>query len=350
MPVTLNPGQFTLPGNASQPSGSAKPEKNPAGTEVLNQSLNNVLPGVVRSQERQSPAETARNILGFVQRGISDLRAQGADSQRLEQRLEAAREGIEKGYAEATEMLKGMGLLDDDMKEQIAAGRALVDEGLDALAGSFTKPAPLMLNSRSDSLQVANELSLQVLTRDGDRVNVRFSQSQTMSSLQNEGGLSLMADAQRSWSMDVSGSLSDAEQSALAGLFDDVQSLSERFFAGDLGAALEGAMNLGFDGSQLASMSLNLLQQTSVTSTKAYSQWQPQLPTPELESLKAPLASYVDSYIRALDRANPLADPAGTLQELVQKLLPEDSRMPAWTAFAEGLNRLIPGAVKPTGM
>ncbi|NBK21800.1 MAG: hypothetical protein EOM68_07225 [Spirochaetia bacterium] len=53
--------------------------------------------------------------------------------------------------------------------------------------------------------------------------------------------------SQRSWNMEVAGSLSEAERTALTGLFDDVQSLSERFFAGDIGRALGDAMELPLD-------------------------------------------------------------------------------------------------------
>ena len=344
MAINLTPGQFRLPDNKlsqtpARSSQSAEPEK------VLTESLAKTLPGVVSVGEKQSPQETARNILRHVQNGLNQLRVQGADAGRLEQRLQAARDGIEKGYAEATDMLKGLGLLSDELKSEIAAGRELVNQGLDELAGNIGKSASEpVLTARSDSLTVANAFSLEVLTREGDRVKVSFSQTQGISQSRSAAGESMALSSQRSWSMEVAGSLSEAERTALTGLFDDVQSLSERFFAGDIGRALGDAMELGFDGTQLASMSLNLVQQTSVVSTRAYSQFQPQLPTPELESLKAPLASYVDSYLRALDKASPLANAAQTLQDLVQQMLPEESRLPVWQAFHHGINQLLGGA------
>ena len=344
MAINLNPGQFRLPDSKTTPTPtrtdkSAEPEK------ALTESLAKTMPGVVSVGEKQSPQETARNILQHVQNGLNQLRVQGADAGRLEQRLQAAREGIEKGYAEATDMLKGLGMLDDNLKGDIAAGRELVNQGLDELAGNIRNPQPApVLTARSDSLNVANAFSLEVLTREGDRVTVSFEQSQSLSQSRSAAGESMAISSQRSWNMEVAGSLSEAERTALTGLFDDVQSLSERFFAGDIGRALGDAMELGFDGAQLASMSLNLVQQTSVVSTRAYSQFQPQLPTPELESLKAPLASYVDSYLRALDKASPLANAAQTLQDLVQQMLPEESRLPVWQAFHHGINQLLSGA------
>lgn len=345
MAINLNPGQFRLP-DSKLSQTPARTDKSAAPEKALTESLAKTLPGVVTVGEKQSPQETARNILRHVQNGLNQLRVQGADAGRLEQRLQAARDGIEKGYAEATDMLKGLGMLDDKLKDEIATGRGLVNQGLDELANNIRNPqqSPTVLAARNDSLKVANAFTLEVLTREGDRVKVSFAQSESISQSSSVTGESMVLSSQRSWNMEVAGSLSEAERTALTGLFDDVQSLSERFFAGDIGRALGDAMELGFDGSQLASMSLNLVQQTSMVSTRAYSKWQPQLPTPELESLKAPLASYVDSYLRALDKASPLANAAQTLQDLVQQMLPEESRLPVWQAFHHGINQLLGGA------
>lgn len=350
MPLIVNPGQFRLPDSKVASASVQTKSKDPVTVKTLAETLAKSMPGVVSLTEKQSPQDTARTILKHVENGLNQLRAQGAVPERLEQRLQAARDGIEKGYSQATDMLKGMGLLDDELKGEIAAGRQLVEDGLNQLAERIRDPeSAVVLPSRIDSLKVANQMSLQVLTREGDRVTVSFSQSeQASSSVQGDSVLQQFS-AQRSWNMEVTGSLSEAEKSALTGLFDDVQSLSERFFAGDLGAALEGAMKLNIDGSQLASMSLNLMQQATVTSTRAYSQWQPQLPTPELENLKAPLASYVDSYMRALEKASPLADAPATLNDLVRELLPEESRMPVWQWFHDGINKLLE-ARQPAGM
>lgn len=338
MAITINPSQFLYTGKTGN-SRAAAPEK---ASETLSGALEKALPGVVKATERQSPEETARNILKHVQTGLNQLRAQGADAGRLEERLQAAREGIAKGYAEATDILKGLGMLDDDMQGQIDQGRSLVDQGLEELSLGLQQPqSAYRLSSASASLSVANQLSLQVLTREGDRVTVSFSQSQSSAAAVSSQGFSLMASAQQSWQMEVAGDLSPAETEALSALFNDVQSLSERFFAGDIGSALESAMTLGYDGSQLAALSLNLTQRTTITSTSAYSAVREQLPTPELESLKAPLASYVDSYLQALDKAGALADAPQTFSDLVQSLLPEESRMPVWQSFHDGLNQLL---------
>lgn len=335
MAIQIPPSQFA---HHAAPTPN-KAAKSASAGEVLTNKLSKALAGTVKIGDKQSPEVTAKNILRHVENGLNQLKAQGASAERIAQRLQAAREGIDKGYAQANEMLKGLGMLDEELKGQIAAGRKLVDEGLDSLAKQDSTKLDL-LPVRSSSLQHANELTLSVLTRDGDRVTVNFAQQKSAALSQSDQSSSLTASMSQSWSMRVEGSLSEAEQGALSSLFQDVQDLSERFFAGDLGSALEKAMNLGLDGKNLASMSLNLLSRSQFTSVAPYQAAQ-ELPTPELESLKAPLASYVDSYLNALEKAKPLAEPANTLQQIMAKLLPEESRMPVWQAFHEGLNGLL---------
>ncbi len=317
---------------------AVKSAKAQTGQSVVLDNLAKAMPGVIKLTEKQSPEDTANNILKHVQKGVDQLRSQGASEERIKERLQAARDGIEKGYAQATDMLKSLGLMDDDLQGQINAGRKLVDTGLESLA-SRPQNTEQTLPVKSSSLAVANSLSLQVLTREGDRVTVSFAQAKGGAFAQTDESFAASGFSQQSWSMSVEGHLNDDEKKALGSLFNDVQDLSERFFAGDIGKALDQAMSLGFDGKQLASLSLNLLQQSQFTSVSPYKQVQ-ELPTPELESLKAPLASYVDSYIKALDKAQPLAEPANAFQDLVQKLLPTETRMPAWKAFHDGLNDL----------
>lgn len=332
MAISLNPQQFGFlqSQSAQQPHrASAAGVSQPLANELVN-------------GERQSAQQTANNMLGFIGNDIERLRASGASSERIAERIAAAREGVARGYAEAESILESRGLLTDELKEEIAAGRAQIEDGINRLEqGDSLQPeaSPALLASATQ-LQVANSLSLEVMTRDGDKVSVSFAQSEARSGYRAGGELGFSSVSQSGWQMSVQGELDDAEQQALAGLFESAQDLSERFFSGDLGEALQQAMDLGFDGTELASMSLNLTQKTVVASTRAYSDVQPQLPTEQLEGLKFPLASYIDAYQNAIDKASALQQPETTLQDLVNNLLPEEERMPIWNRFHEGLAQL----------
>lgn len=345
MSIGINSSQFLT--QYSQNIANAQKTQEPGKT--LAQSLAKAMPGVVKVGEKQSAEDTAKNILQFVQNGINQLKGQGASPERQEERLEAARNGIEKGYSEAIDMLKGFGLYDEKLEKEIADGRSLVNKGLEHMSNQIHNPDAgndvenISMPSRLSSLSVANQFSLEVMTGEGDKVTVSFAQSQSGSYANSEGGFSLSASASQNWSMEVQGHLNDDEKNALSALFDDVQSLSERFFAGDIGKALEQAMDIGYDAKQLASFSLNLLQRTSQTASGPYAQQMREAaPTPELDSIKSPLASYVDSYLKALDKASvSLPKAPQTVQDLVERMLPTESRLPVWQSFHDGLNQLL---------
>lgn len=335
MSITVNPSQFGF----LQPQGRA-------GDAVSNQaSATNKTVTEPVAQEllktaRQSPQRTADNMLDFIGRGVDSLRASGASTERVADRIAAAREGVARGYAEAEEIIEARGLMTDELRQEIAAGRKLVEEGINQIErGEKNSTDTRQLNeiTSTSSLKVANSLTLDVMTRDGDSVTVSFSQSEQRRSESAPDFLQVSSSNRSAWTFEVEGNLDEAEQEALSNLFNSVQDLSERFFSGDLGSALEQAMSLGFDGNELASLSLNLTQQTVMTSTRAYSQVQPQLPTEQLEALKAPLASYIDAYTRAIEQADALAKPEKTLQDLMNSLLPEEERLPIWNQFQQGL-------------
>ena len=321
----------------------------------------------ITTTEPQSAEQTAKNILNHVQQGIESLKAQGASQERIDARLEAAKEGIAKGYAEARDMLDGMGLMTDELSADIEAGEALVYEGLDDIAVGNT-PALLVPpqdntgdDQSSDELQqsepssrpanaydysasmtrTSNRLSLEVMTQDGDRISVNFRERSGSLDLQAGGSSLSVSGFSSRFDMEVKGFLDEGELQALETLFSDVQKLSDTFFNGDLGAALEEAMNLGFDGNELASMSLDLRQRSFSSVSRAYGAASPQLPTERLAKQPNMIAEYVDSYISALDRASPLTDARDTLQQMLDQLVPEDDRLGVMQRYHEGLNRLI---------
>ena len=350
---------------------SAPSTETPVSTQTSNsataqtQAAQTDTPDGVVVGERQSAEITAENILSHVQKGLDALKESGASQEQIDARLEAAKEGIATGYAQAREMLEGMGMMDDALAADIDRGETLVNEGISSMAAgdipallasdeadtvsntdaADTEEPTSSINTPTYSaaaMRTSNNMSLEVITQDGDRVTVDFSQRQGSLEMR-AGGLSVSASAfSEKWDMEVRGNLDDGEVAALEELFADVQKLSETFFGGDLGAALEEAMSLGFDGNELASMSLNLRQQSFSNVSRAYGQAGPSMPTERLESQRSNIADYVDSYMKAIDKASPsLSNPLSNLQDMLAQLVPEDDRLGALASFNEGLNRLL---------
>ena len=200
-------------------------------------------------------------------------------------------------------------------------------------------------NRYSSQVSQKNSMSLELMTKDGDKISLSFMQSAESFSYAEKQGHQYIAAAGfeqgLEWQMDVMGSLDEGEQEALTNLLRDVEKLSGTFFSGDLGGALEEAMQLGFDGDELASMSLNLRQESFSSVSRAYNSVQPKLPTPGLENLSSSLLGYNDDYLSALDQAKSFADPQQLLNDLVDQMFPDDHLKDIFQAYNQGLNNVM---------
>jgi hypothetical protein len=362
--MNFNPNLITVQPNAYQgtidKSGIRSEGK---ASDVLN---DNVKRGMAQTTgisssglqlgDKKDAQAVATTMLDFVQRGLDQLRSRGADDSRIEQRLEAAKEGIAKGYDQAEQQLKDMGLLNDELKAEIDQGRDLINLGLDQItSGQYEKNSqgkevnagmqPLSSSLYSSQASQQNSMSLELMTKDGDRISFSFKQSAQSSSFSEQQGSSFMTAAGfeqgTEWQMDVIGDLDEGEQAALSSLLQGVEKLSSTFFSGDLGGALEQAMKLGFEGDELASMSLNLRQESFSSVSRAYNSVQPKLPTSELENLSSSLLGYNDDYLNAFDQAKSFADPETLLNALVDQMFPDDNLKDIFQAYNQGLNNAV---------
>lgn len=361
--INVQPGQYQGNSHASNENQAGRGDAKPA--DVLNE---NVKRGVGQATgtsssglqlgDKKSADDVASTMLDHVQRGLDQLRNSGASDERIQQRLDAAKEGIAKGYDQAEQQLKDMGLLNDDLKAEIAQGRSLIEAGLEQMASGPVAEGEDTASTKMPSFNEANRssrystqasqqnsMSLELMTKDGDKISLSFMQSSSSFSYGAQEGHQMITAAGfeqgMEWQMDVMGSLDEGEQEALTNLLQDVEKLSQSFFSGDLGGALEQAMQLGFDGDELASMSLNLRQESFSSVSRAYNSVQPQLPTPELESLSSGLLAYNENYLSALEQAKSFADPEKLLNDLVDQLFPDDHLKDIFQAYNQGLENAV---------
>lgn len=82
--------------------------------------------------QAQPPTATdvANRILGFVQNRLQQEADAGADAERLSDLFSQAREGIEKGYAEAREQIQALGMMNETLAGEIDDGFDLIQDGL----------------------------------------------------------------------------------------------------------------------------------------------------------------------------------------------------------------------------
>jgi hypothetical protein len=113
------------------------------------------------------------------------------------------------------------------------------------------------------------------------------------------------------WQVEVQGDLSDAERSSLESLLGQVQDLAGDFYAGDLEGAFDRALALDMDGSQLASMSLNLTQTSVRQVSEAYGRVSGQ--SAPASAVNSDLREYAEGLLQALRDASALAESSNAL-------------------------------------
>lgn len=124
--------------------------------------------------------------------------------------------------------------------------------------------------------QYSETMSLQLTTKEGDEVTLDFRQMyaeyqsykeqqqgeqgpQGVRYFESREAMEMTAFEER-FAFSVEGDLNEAELAAVFDVFEQVDSLANTFYEGDMEAALQKAMDLDIDYSQLQNMSLNLTQ------------------------------------------------------------------------------------------
>nr|WP_064494528.1 DUF5610 domain-containing protein [Pseudomonas chengduensis] len=285
------------------------------------------------SRDEYTPEKVAGRILGFIEQRLQSEAAAGADPAKLDKLLSQARDGVEKGFAEARKILDGMGVLKGQVASDIDDTYKRIQDGFGDLDKRFGSAAP----GASDKVAVAGyserfsalaeTFDLSVTTRDGDRLRISVAQasaswSQSSFAASSDGKSTTVVGSSQSgsmriggWQVDVEGELDDDEIKALEKLFSQVQDLSDKFYAGDLAGAFDRAMELDMDGEQLASMSLRLTQTSVRQATDAYGAVAGQ----GASAVNAGLQEYAQGLLDALRSAGDLAqDAGGMLKELLK--------------------------------
>jgi hypothetical protein len=89
-----------------------------------------------------TPDKVADRIIGFIEQRLKSEAAAGADTSKLEGLLAQAREGVEKGFAEARKILDGMGVLKGKVAEDIDATYEKIQSGLKGLESDYLAKTP----------------------------------------------------------------------------------------------------------------------------------------------------------------------------------------------------------------
>lgn len=286
-------------------------------------------------QDDFSPEKVADRVMGFVEQRLKSEAASGASPEKLQQLLDQARSGVQKGFDEARKILDGMGVLKDKIASDIDDTFKRIQQGfagLDKLYGSVPSAGEGngVTPTSSDRLAaVAESFELNITTRDGDRLRVSVAQASAAWS-RTEGANSQSGSLQiGGWQVEVEGELDDQEKAALEKLFSQVQDLSNSFYSGDMAGAFDRAMALDMDSSQLASMSLRLTQTSVRQATDTYGSVSSQ-GGQSASAVNGALTDYAQGLLDALRTADAWgSDGKGLLQDLLKGGFSLDERFDA---------------------
>jgi hypothetical protein len=302
-----------------------------------------------------SPKDVASTVLGFVENRINAEKSSGASNERLNNLMEQAKLGIDKGYAQAEKDIKDLGLMTDELAKDIAEGYGLINKGLDNINQDINNPVVAKnekisdptkeggvsskissdIFSRSDEIKSSNVMRNEDLktassikqltentadfvlnTREGDQILIRMSDIQKLGYDKNTSGESLDVIRSSGFEFSVNGDLNDEELQAINDVLAQVGNISSLFFSDQFEEAFSSALSLGFDSSQIASFSLDLsklqvqevrtYEQSSKTALDSYKRYQPLINMAQqfehLNSLLQPLDRFekINSIVEAL--------------------------------------------------
>ncbi|WP_040640888.1 DUF5610 domain-containing protein [Halopseudomonas pelagia] len=280
-----------------------------------------------------APAKVAERILGFIGGRLESQKASGADTTQLQKMYDQAAKGVEQGFKEARKILDGMGVLAGNIAADIDQTYDLIQSGLADIAERLL-PQPAeqtpALSANASRLEAQSQtFDLSVTTREGDKLRISVAQaSASMSNSQvDTGGNRVQGERIQvgGWQVDIEGDLNDQEREALNALLGQVQELADAFYSGDYAGAFDRALELNLDGSQLASMSLNLTQTSMRQVSETYGRVAGQ-DTPS-SAVNSDLRDYAAGLLEAMRQSNELtSSPSDLLRDLLKGGFAMDER------------------------
>lgn len=284
------------------------------------------------SKNTYSPENVAQRILSHVGNYLERLQEQGASDERLGDVFEIAKSSVQKGIEDANEKLKALGWLNESVEKGIEETQSLISEGFDSLEDFFlgAKGVSTVEQVSSTSYSRQDAASFELVTQEGDRVNVSMyslqaseSAESSISSGDNNANFLRYQSQTQAFAFDfsVEGDLSDIELKAINDMMNAAGQVSDLFFSGDVMGALQKGFDKGFDASALASFSMSLQTQQTIKSTQAVSAYDQNT---GMRSIQEPLAEYRETLETMAEKASEIFD---DFQAVVDTVLSEIMKM-----------------------
>ena len=372
------------------------------GLRIYSNALNNTLEIDRRKPDFSAPVskesegslfdfeEIAKNVLNFVGGAIKNAQNKGADDSELNELFEQASSGVLRGIKLAEQDLAGF--LNEEIANGISKSKSLIEEGIANLKRDIFNPQAVNLeestqqsvvNTSSVSYEKQETGELNIRTRDGDRVNIRFEDIQQFEFSQRQvqqitqetkpdekvalsestkDSIAPVATAEtsqpvieaeqepslageqandvnsnnnvieqnavfyqeNSFSFSVNGELDEDELKAIGQLVVDANELAEEFFNGDIETAFNQALELGFDEQELSSFALQLTKVENTEVIKAYetvSRFDEDSSDSNPAKAVKPIADYLDKLLNVLDGSRLKLEDSKSYENVINELI-----------------------------
>ncbi|UUI61210.1 DUF5610 domain-containing protein [Aeromonas salmonicida] len=254
-------------------------------------------PEVVTPETLFDFQSVADNVLQFITGRLGAARADGKSDDDLTEMMEQARKGVDMGFGAAREQLGDWATENEDIKTGIDQSYKLIQDGLEEFEKEFfgkvstTEMGAAEMASRQQGY-------LEIQTKDGDKVVLRFNDSWQVKSENSESGSQFSLKSSQSFSFSLEGDLSSDEMDSIGKLIKGIDDLAGNFFSGNFEDLLKKAGELKLDDSQLASYSLKLKQSVKLSQTYQGAS--------SLQDLLKPLADYLPKLNQVQQQADTL--------------------------------------------
>ena len=336
---------------------------------------------------RQTPEQTADNILGAIRTALDAAKSAGKDEKELTAILKQGAKGFRDGFREAVGTLAALGGL-DDVKSEISETRSLVRAGFAELRAEFVpkqlepkqlepkqagldqslklklkspaqpiaKTALTEISSFSQTYAKTNRFAsdgtfglhqsgssastvvaqsrtalIKIETAEGDVISIDLAAYSRQGSVASQNIRVSESAAGQTGGFSVQGDLSEAEFAALDDLLNQVDAVAKSFFEGDLDLAFARASSMGFDSEQLVGLSMSLTE-TTLSANATYGSVNGHTESSASRDDLRRMSSYAQELERAVERASNFDRPEHLVSKLLSRFT-EDSSLERIEAF-----------------
>lgn len=262
MQILTSPNTYMPPSRGPE-TAATSPEAKSAQQELL-ATLGKHLKAeqvdeIVNADQADFSAQSVSSrIADFVARGLAGAASRGASPERLESMYQSALAGVRKGFDEALGILQAMQQFTGSVKELYNETEALTFDKLAQI--NPAEATAKVTESVAAALEYRESFKLKLVTQDGDKVEIRFNNRESIAAQAETNSVALATQSQSSYELKVKGELDDAEYRAIENLLSQVSEVADSFYAGRLNEAFDLASELQLDPSELARLDLNLQQ------------------------------------------------------------------------------------------